>query len=459
MVPPPVKKVSVLRFENLSNESANRYFSDGISEEILNLLVRAKNLSVVSRSSSFRIDPISVDAREVREILSATHVVTGSVRRHAGRVRIVAELSDTANNQTIWSEVYERQLTDVFVVQSEIARAISTELSATLEAPISEEVSVSGYDQYLRALEIFRRADMPSVVKLLEGLSDDQHFAQSLSLLGRAHFNLMFSSSHSTEQATQTAMQYAKRALAIDPNDPQARFTLAACQLFATWDVEEHLRLLDTLDGEFPSFPFGVRRFVEWRLGNPEAAMAMNDRLISLDPLSAEFRKFRADMLNMLGRLPEAIEAMQNVRTLVPDNGNVNGALAVMYFNSGESDRVHEYLARASSEKRGELQLNQLLAGGHHKKFEELIDDAFRHRSPTLYTVYLYALALAFDKAFLTWERVVAARHWSTLVTRQHLLHYNPPFPEEFLEDKRLSVLLEKVGASETVLDDYRQHH
>jgi len=138
--PPPEKSIAVLAFENMSGDPEQEYFSDGISEEILNLLAQIKPLKVIARTSSFLFKSKDVDIATMAAQLNVRHILAGSVRRSGNRVRITAQLIDAADSTHIWSQTYDRELDDVFAVQEEIAAAISDALKLQLELVAGEPV-------------------------------------------------------------------------------------------------------------------------------------------------------------------------------------------------------------------------------------------------------------------------------------------------------------------------------
>jgi TolB-like protein len=150
--------IAVLPFVNMSPDPDQEYFSDGISEELLNVLSRVPGLRVASRTSAFAFKGENRNLMEIGEILEVDHILEGSVRKSGSRVRITAQLIDTANDRHLWSDTYDRELTDIFAIQDEISSAIVSSLSDTLGVGAAETVSVAtvtdnmdAYDLYLQS--------------------------------------------------------------------------------------------------------------------------------------------------------------------------------------------------------------------------------------------------------------------------------------------------------------------
>jgi len=168
---PMKQSIAVLPFENLSGDPEQEYFSDGISEEILNLLAQFEPLKVIARTSSFSFKDKDVDIATVAERLNVSHVLEGSVRRSGDQLRITVQLIDAADSTHVWSQTYNRQLGDVFAIQGEIAAAIGGSLKLQLELVDGEPVlpnaieatNIDAYDAYLKGRDLFRRRGVDNI--------------------------------------------------------------------------------------------------------------------------------------------------------------------------------------------------------------------------------------------------------------------------------------------------------
>lgn len=180
--------IAVLPFVNMSQDKDNQYFSDGISEELLNVLVRVDDLSVASRTSSFAYRDQKLSSSQIAKELNVAHILEGSVRKAGNKVRITAQLIDAKDDRHIWSKTYDRELTDIFAIQDEIANAIVSALRGSLaEAKTRAAVTVKAdtsnmqaYDMYLKARELFiARSDLKESVRLFEQVVEmDPNFAR-----------------------------------------------------------------------------------------------------------------------------------------------------------------------------------------------------------------------------------------------------------------------------------------
>jgi TolB-like protein len=160
--PPPERSIAVLAFENMSGDPEQEYFSDGISEELLNLLAQIPELTVISRSSAFSFKGKNVAIPAIAEQLNVAHVLEGSVRRDGNRVRITAQLIEANSDSHLWSESYDREFENIFAIQEEVAAAISDVLRARFatapggskQPTVIRSASMDAYDAYLRGREL-----------------------------------------------------------------------------------------------------------------------------------------------------------------------------------------------------------------------------------------------------------------------------------------------------------------
>jgi adenylate cyclase len=187
--------IAVLPFVNMSNDADQNYFSDGISEEVLNLLVQVEGLKVASRTSSFTHRGENLDIPEIADELKVNYILEGSVRKAGNRLRITAQLIDAVDDRHLWSDSFDRDMTDIFQIQNDIANAIVTALTTKLEVGLQlvdigpATSNISAYDLYLEARELFiARKDLPKSWRLLEKATKmDSQFARAWEALAAVH--------------------------------------------------------------------------------------------------------------------------------------------------------------------------------------------------------------------------------------------------------------------------------
>jgi TolB-like protein len=236
----PEKSIAVLPFENLSEDKANAYFTDGVQDEILTNLAKVADLKVISRTSVMSFRDTKRNLREIAEALGVAHIVEGSVQRAAGRVRVNAQLIDARTDTHLWAERYDRELADVFAIQSEIAQKVVDQLQAALTSKEQTALqtkptnNLAAYDDYLRAKEIDRLGGLARVeqqeqeVTLLErAVARDPAFVPALCLLARTHLALYFFNRDHTEARLARAKTALDDAASLQPDAGEVYLTRA----------------------------------------------------------------------------------------------------------------------------------------------------------------------------------------------------------------------------------------
>jgi TolB-like protein/DNA-binding winged helix-turn-helix (wHTH) protein/lipoprotein NlpI len=325
--------IAVLPFVDLSAEHDQEYFGDGLAEEILNLLVNSRELKVIARTSSFSFKGQPVDIATIAAKLGVSHVLEGSVRKSGSRMRITAQLIAARDSAHLWSHTYDRELDDIFVVQTEIASAVANVLKSTLldnATPAAEQrISGRAYDHYLQARFYFNRRDMGD----LERAHD--HFKAALAInpeyaLAWADLSGVFSVQMSVgdldrERGVLLRRQAAERALALDSRLPEAHIR-AATAYFEDGDVERarhHFEMARALNPDHPLL-LGLTTADLVLAGQIDEAIEHWDRILAADPLSRVSRQNRALHLMAAGRLEEARVDLRVARDLSP--GRINDA-------------------------------------------------------------------------------------------------------------------------------------
>jgi serine/threonine protein kinase/tetratricopeptide (TPR) repeat protein len=247
--PPPAEKVpsiAVLPFVNMSTDQENEYFSDGLTEELINALTKIPGLRVVARTSSFAFKGEKIDLREVGQKLNVETLLEGSVRKAGGRIRITAQLIDVKDGYHIWSERFDRKLEDVFAIQDEITSEIVSRLETSLpvrrmEPPEQPARNVEAYDLYLKGRYCFNQMGPDWVEKTLSffgrAIESDPEFAPAHA--GKAQAYILMATGFDilpSREVMPKAREAALRALEIDPSLSEAYVSLAAVATFYEWD-------------------------------------------------------------------------------------------------------------------------------------------------------------------------------------------------------------------------------
>ena len=324
---PDRPSIAVLPFVNMSGDSDQVYFSDGITEDVITELSRFRELMVIARNSSFSFRGQSVDVREVGRSLGAGYVVEGSVRRAGDRVRITAQLVSAVSGAHLWAERYDRALEDVFAVQEEIAQRIV----ATVAQRVYEESEVAArrrqpediraYDLFLQGLRLsdtFTPEAQARVQALFEqALQVDPGFARAYTGLSYVYMNRATDGGvgvpREKDENRVTALRLAEQALALDPNDPRVHSTLGyMCLTWRQFDrAERHLDLARAMNPNDAMIQI-TWAWVQACVGKPERALPAAEIAFRLNPCHPNwYNYYLSRVLFLLGRYTLAANLLE----------------------------------------------------------------------------------------------------------------------------------------------------
>jgi TolB-like protein/Tfp pilus assembly protein PilF len=310
--------VAVLPFANLSGDPAQEFFSDGMTEEILNVLVKIPDLKVAARTSVFAFKGQGGDVREIGKKLGVSHIVEGSVRRDGAQIRITAQLIRVTDGFHVWSETYDREVKSVFAVQDEIAKKIAGQLKGTLakaEAPVARtDIGPAAYEDYLKARKLYRaRGDMVQAIALLRSVVErEPGYAPAWATLSLAlEVAVYFTTPLEREvlgQALPQFKQAAAKAVALDPGGAMTLHALANVARgegrFA--EAEDLYRRSVATDPTYPDVREDLTELLT-NVGKLDAATAEFEALIALEPYAWIFMN-RLGALAVARRDPELAE-------------------------------------------------------------------------------------------------------------------------------------------------------
>ncbi len=320
------KSIAVLPFVNMSDDPGNEYFSDGISEEILNLLVKSPELRVTSRSSAFSFKGQNVDVPTMAMKLKVAHVLEGSVRKSGDQLRITAQLIEVVTDTHLWSETYDRELKNIFAIQDEIAAAVVDALQITLlgKEPKATETDPEAYALYLQGQHFIRQGTADGSQRaetlLKEALAIDPDFAPAWTALSNVYYGQggIFVLRPIGESA-ELAREASKQALALDPQSGRAYGALATVEMYYDFDyatASQHLQRALALNPGDAGI-MNISATLEVTLGHLDEAIELLRRAIVLDPLTGHTRL--GVTLYLADRLDEAADAFQKAMSLNPD--------------------------------------------------------------------------------------------------------------------------------------------
>ena len=307
------RSIAVLPFANLSEDKANEYFADGLSDELLNLLSRVAGLRVVARTSSFSFKGRTASAAEIARELKVTHLLEGSVRRSGSRVRITAQLIRASDSSHVWSQSFHRDLSDIFAVQDEIAAAVARGLELKLfggPAPKAQPTDPRAYALYLQGrhfFSLYSATGYAQAIPALEGaLAIDPGFAPAWGILGALYWGQANNSLIPYGEGARKARLASDKALALDPEQAEPM------SLLGLLDVIEHRDVAR-----------GLQRI---------------QRALELEPHNQRVLSRAANVARQRGRTEEAIGYAEQALNADPLSPNAHAVLGLTYYYAGRLD-------------------------------------------------------------------------------------------------------------------------
>jgi TolB-like protein/DNA-binding winged helix-turn-helix (wHTH) protein/Tfp pilus assembly protein PilF len=356
----PVRSIAVLAFENMSADPDQEYFSDGISEELLNMLVRFNDLRVVGRTSSFSFKGSDADLKAIGEALDVDVILEGSVRKSGKRVRITAQLLNAEDGFHLWSEIYDRELDDIFTIQEEIARAIADALRIRLEVFPNQSLNPGGtenveaFNAYLKGNEAqgkeTARQFEEAVNWYKRAVELDPNFANAHVGLGFTYAGLYdwgVISRKAFEGPSRTAIE---RALALDPNSSGAYTALASFR-HGTGDLPgaeaAYQRAIElNPNNEGANASYGL--LMVHSLSRPAEAVRYFEKAVAIDPLSSSARSILGKGLAAAGRTDEGVRLLRALIEADPDHLANYWRLGQVYaYSLGRCDEAIRWYVRA----------------------------------------------------------------------------------------------------------------
>jgi len=455
---PAQKSIAVLPLANMSADPENEYFSDGMTEEIINALSKVPGMQVASRTSSFAFKGKEVDVREIGDRLGVASVLEGSVRKIGNRIRIAAQLVSVGNGYQLWAETYDRQLEDVFAVQDEIARAIVEALKLRLGGDTGQLVvptkNLEAYNLYLKGRFFFNKFTEQGLRKGLDffqhALLQDPGFARAYAGIADCWCNLA-DDWVVPDDAYPRAKSAAERALQHDPELAEAITSVGKVLCWYEWDfggAERQLRRAVAFNPNYAEahFVFGSTLPAVGLLGE---AIEELRKALTLDPLSAHFSRWLARMLLYARDYDGAIS--QSHKTIEMDDAYFQAYLDIgsVHLEQGDAETALKWYRQGqgleSSVRSYDAFIVRALAPlGRRDEAEEILnrlEDESRHQYVRAEILAMgYAALGVFDKAFACLERAFQAKSAGLIY-----LHLDPGYAP-LRADPRFGDLVRRIG-------------
>jgi eukaryotic-like serine/threonine-protein kinase len=342
--------IAVLPFVDMSPEKNQEYFSDGLAEELLNDLAKIQGLRVAARTSSFQFKGKTEDLRVVGEKLNVGHVLEGSVRKEGNKVRITAQLIKAADGFHVWSETYDRDLNDIFTVQEDIARAVTSALQVTLlgkpAAAATRPTNSEAYDLTLQGRYFLDRRSKQAFEKAASyferAIARDSGYAPAWAGLATVYILQAGGGYASVDVGYREARKAAERAVTLDPNLADGHSALAKIKLNYDWDwsgADAEMQRALTLAPNSATIlqQAGV---VSATVGRIDDALRVDRQAAVIDPLTATTWHILGTLAFRAGRLDEAERALQKALELTPQRSTTHRTLALVHVLGGRSQEA-----------------------------------------------------------------------------------------------------------------------
>ncbi|HEY2394821.1 MAG TPA: tetratricopeptide repeat protein [Rudaea sp.] len=357
-IPIAERSIAVLPFVNMSDEKSNEYFSDGISEELLNLLAKIPQLQVTARTSSFAFKGKETGIPDIARALHVANVLEGSVRKAGNSVRITAQLIRAGTDTHLWSQTYDRKLDDIFAIQDEIAADVVKQLKLTLlgAAPTVRTTDPEAYALYLQAVQLGRQftaeAFQQSDALYRKVLAIDPSYAPAWDGLSRNFSNEANQGVLPNREGIVQAREAATKALAIDPNYAPAHARLGWIAMNSDNDLAgaaQHFKRALALD---PADPNVLRNSASLlgSLGRLDEALALEEAIVRRDPVNVSALFNLGLYQRMAGRVDPAIASFHTVLSLAPGRGDAHAQLGTALLLKGDAQGALAEIQQETSE-------------------------------------------------------------------------------------------------------------
>jgi serine/threonine-protein kinase len=466
--PRNIPSIAVLPFLNLSSDKENEYFSDGLAEEIINALTKIENLRVTARTSAFAFRGRQQDIRQIGETLHVANVLEGSVRKAGNRVRISVQLIDATNDNNLWSERYDREMTDVFEIQDEISQAIVAKLKVKLATPSSPDGVVAGaplikrytenldaYNLYLKGrFELYKmtREGLDASKRLFqEAIRLDPNYALAHDGLAYCWYSEGFLGFVAPKEAMPRAKTAVRRAIELDESVAEAHATLGVILALFDWDwagaQREMMRSIE-LNGASPSSRDVYAFYYLRPVAKIEEAVSQTQQALALDPLSILFRVHLAFLFYLQRNYEHSIAQFRKVLEMNPQYYLAHAMMGPVYTQTGRFDEALACYAKAreadpDSKFVASFEAMTLAFAGQRAEAAKMLEEISRRAASD----YISPVSIAYictalgdkDRAFENLDRAIFDRDPNILG-----LKTNPIF-DSLRADVRYRALLKKM--------------
>lgn len=462
------KSIAVLPFVNMSADPDNEYFSDGISEEILNALTHVEGLRVTSRTSSFSFKGKNEDVRQIGNKLGVSTVLEGSVRKAGKKMRITAQLINTADGYHIWSEVYDSDLDDIFQVQDEISLKILNRLKENFAIDSTKETlikpptdNIDAYNLYLKGRYYWNKSNPEDIGKAVKTFEEviriDPGFALAYCALSYCYSFMGSAGLMPPTVAYPKAKDYTLKAIELDPNHAESHLSLASIKFFHNWDFDgAEISLNKALSLSLNSSL--INQVHGWFLiakGDFDKAIEKMKQAVILDPLSLPLMSNLADAYCFAHRFDEALAQYDKIIEMDPSYRRGFEGRGIIFLTIGDYEKaikdLEQYHKLIGDPLKGVSSLGHAYAvAGHTDKALECLEKLKEREKAEPGVIlhmdyaFLYSGLQNFDQAFYHFHKAYEQRMGIACLGMIFCVRY--PMLKELKADPRFKELTGKMG-------------
>jgi len=448
------ERLAVLPFVNISPDPNDEYFADGLTEELITKLSEVKGLKVIARTSVMNYKKKEKSVSQIGRELEAGSIIEGSVRKAGNRIRVTVQLIDSRTEEHLWASSYDKELDDIFAIQSDVAAKVAGSVSAgLLQAPTeAKAVDVEAYTLYLKAIQLAHEGTEPGLreaVALLErALKKDGKFARAYATLGNTWATLATGGYEEFDVVEEKAEPLTRKALELDPHSAEANAAMAhVCNVLDRFDQvrtygERALQINPNLADTYVAL--GVAAASMLKL---EEGLSLLEKAHELDPLETYNADLLARVARVAGKNEKAISVLNKMNELSPSNPRTLSGLAESYMLAGDFEKAQDYLTNSLRAAPHEplAMVNQGLLyalTGRRGEAEVMLEEIGKEKNEAVRNygrLFISAALRNFDDAFKALDRAADTHAWPFLMG-------SLPIFSELRRDPRYTRFAKKVG-------------
>ena len=459
------KSIAVLPFENRSEDKANAYFAEGVQDEILTRLSKIADLKVTSHTSTQHYKSVPENLAEIAKQLGVAHILEGSVQKSGDAVRVNVQLIKAANNSHVWAETFDRKLTDIFSVESDVAKAIADQLRAHITRQEEQVIAakptknIEAYDAYLRGRYFWNKRTSDGIKHAIEhfqqSIERDPDFALGHAGLADSYIALTFYNFAAPHETMPKAKESAIKALALDNTLAEAHASLAHILMNYDWNwsaAEKEFKRSIELKPDYATAREWYAIHYLTATGRLEEAVQEMKKALELEPASLVMNTFMGATLYYAGRYDEAIDQCRRTIEMDPNFAVAHWHLGLAYEQKQALDAATEEFKKAISLSGGSPLMKAALVRAYakaqkkHEANEMLneLNEPSKQQYVSAYEVATIYVALGNnEQAFQLLEQAYAEHSF-------HLVYLNvsPQF-KPVRSDRRFQDLVQRIGLSQ----------